>query len=98
MIPDSDPNDDIDNNRTETTLTITGKTAEEMRTFYGFTPFQNETMDLLLSDTAMLKLSQSTVRRALHELRREGLPILRVLQQKRKNILRKDCTKVRCAA
>ena len=55
-IPDSDPNDNIDDSRTETTLTITitGKTAEEMRMIYGFTPFQNETLDLLLSNTAML--------------------------------------------
>lgn len=54
--PDSDPYDHVDNSRTETTLTITitGKTAEEMRTVYRFTPFQNETLDLLLSDTAML--------------------------------------------
>lgn len=55
-IPDSDPYDNIDDSRTETTLTITitGKTADEMRTVYGFTPFQNETLDILLSDTAML--------------------------------------------
>lgn len=55
-IPDFDPHDNIDDSRTETTLTITitGKTAEEMRTVYGFTPFQNETLDLLLSDTAMI--------------------------------------------
>lgn len=55
-IPDSDPYDNIDDSRTETTLTvtITGKTADEMRTVYGFTSFQNETLDLLLLDTAML--------------------------------------------
>ena len=55
-IPDSNPSDNIDDSRTETTLTITitGKTAEEMRTIFGFTPFQNEALELLLSDTAML--------------------------------------------
>ena len=55
-IPDSNPDDDIDDSRTETTLTITitGKTAQEMRTALGFTDFQNEAMDILLSDPAML--------------------------------------------
>lgn len=55
-IPDSNPDDDVDDSRTETTLTITitGKTADQMRTEYGFNDFQNETLDILLSDTAML--------------------------------------------
>ena len=55
-IPDSNPDDDIDDSRTETTLTITitGKTAEEMRTALGFTDFQNEMLDVLLSDVSML--------------------------------------------
>ena len=55
-IPDSNPDDDIDDSRTETTLTITitGKTAQEMCTALGFTDFQNEAMDILLSDPAML--------------------------------------------
>lgn len=54
--PDSNPDDEIDDSRTETTLTITitGKTAEEMRSVLGFTDFQNETMDILLSDPSML--------------------------------------------
>ena len=55
-IPDSNPDDDIDDSRTETTLTITitGKTAREMRTALGFTDFQNEMLDVLLSDVSML--------------------------------------------
>ena len=55
-IPDSNPDDDVDDSRTETTLTITitGKTADQMRTEYGFNDFQNETLDILLSDTSML--------------------------------------------
>ena len=55
-IPDSNPDDEIDDSRTETTLTITitGKTAEEMRSVLGFSDFQNETLDILLSDPAML--------------------------------------------
>ncbi len=55
-IPDSNPDDDIDDGRTETTLTITitSKTADQMRSEYGFNDFQNEALDMLLSDTAML--------------------------------------------
>ena len=55
-IPDSNPDDDIDDSRTETTLTITitGKTAQEMRAALGFTDFQNEMLDVLLSDVSML--------------------------------------------
>lgn len=55
-IPDSNPDDDIDDSSTETTLTITitGKTAQEMRTALGFTDFQNEMLDVLLSDVSML--------------------------------------------
>lgn len=55
-IPDTNPEDEINDNRTETTLTIaiTGKTAEQMRSHLGFTDFQNEMLDILLSDTAAL--------------------------------------------
>ena len=55
-IPDSNPDDEIDDIRTETTLNITiiGKTAGEMSSVLGFTDFQNETMDILLSDPSML--------------------------------------------
>ena len=55
-VPDSDPNDEIDDSRTETHLTISilKKTADEMRTVYGFTDFQNEALDLLLSPTVNL--------------------------------------------
>lgn len=55
-ISDSNPDDDIDDSRTETTLTITitGKTAQEMRSVLGFSDFQNEAMDVLLSDPTML--------------------------------------------
>ena len=55
-IPDSNPDDEIDDSRTETTITITitGKTADEMRSVFGFSDFQNETIDILLSDPSML--------------------------------------------
>lgn len=97
MIPDSDPNDDIDNNRTETTLTITGKTAEEMRMFYGFTPFQNETMDLLLSDTAMLddligniNINQQDAQELLRSLSSDLSPERRAVVQHTLSLVGKD--------
>lgn len=48
--PDSDPDDDVDDSYTEVFLhiTITAKTAEEMRTEYAFTAKQNEALDELL--------------------------------------------------
>ena len=62
-IPDSDPNDEIDDSRTETHLTISiiKKTADEMRTVYGFTDFQNEALDTLLSPTVNLAQLISSV-------------------------------------
>ena len=62
-IPDSNPGDDIDNSRTESRLTISilGKSADEMRIAYGFTDFQNEALDLLLSPTVNLAQLISSV-------------------------------------
>ena len=62
-IPDSDPNDEIDDSRTETYLTISilKKTADEMRTVYGFTDFQNEALDTLLSPAVNLAQLISSV-------------------------------------
>ena len=62
-IPDSDPNDKIDDSRTETYLTISilKKTADEMRTVYGFTDFQNEALDTLLSPEVNLAQLISSV-------------------------------------
>lgn len=62
-IPDSDPNDEIDDSTTETHLTISiiKKTADEMRTVYGFTDFQNEALDTLLSPTVNLAQLISSV-------------------------------------
>lgn len=50
-IPDSNPNDEVDDSTTEIHLDISilGKSADDMRVTYGFTDFQNETLDLLLS-------------------------------------------------
>ena len=75
--PDSDPDDDTDDSWTERILhiTITAKTAEDMRTEYAFTDYQNRaltellaelaTMDLLLTD---LSVSQEQARNILRNL------------------------------
>lgn len=62
-IPDSNPDDEIDDSREEVHLTISiiAKSADEMRIAYGFTDFQNETLDLLLSPTIDLSQLISTV-------------------------------------
>ena len=89
-IPDSNPDDDIDDSRTETTLTITitGKTADQMRTEYGFNDFQNETLDILLSDTSMLSslignmsISQQDALELLRSLPQDLLPERRAVVQ-----------------
>lgn len=75
--PDSDPDDDTDDSWTERILhiTITAKTAEDMRTEYAFTEYQNQaltellaelsTMELLLTD---LSASQEQARNILRNL------------------------------
>ena len=75
--PDSDPDDDTDDSWTERILhiTITAKTAGDMRTEYAFTEYQNQaltellaelaTMDLLLTD---LSASQEQARNILRNL------------------------------
>lgn len=54
--PDSDPEDETDDSWTEYILhiTITAKTAGDMKTAYGFTEHQNADLDELLSDRAAL--------------------------------------------
>lgn len=75
--PDSDPDDGADDSWTEYILhiTITAKTAEEMRTQYAFTDDQNKaltellaelaTMELLLTD---LSVSEEQARNVLRDL------------------------------
>lgn len=54
--PDSDPDDDTNDSWTEYILhiTITAKTAEDMKAAYGFTVYQVSAMDELLTDRAAL--------------------------------------------
>lgn len=49
FIPDSDPDDDIDDSRTETapTITITAKPAGQMRLEYAFSKYQNDALDIV---------------------------------------------------
>lgn len=53
---DSDPDDDTDDSWTEKILhiTITSRTADEMRINYAFSDYQNSALDELLSDRAAL--------------------------------------------
>lgn len=53
---DSDPDDDVDDSWTEYVLhiTITARTADDMRMFYHFTDYQNSALDDLLADRATL--------------------------------------------
>ena len=62
-IPDSNPDDEIDDSRTEVYLTISiiAKSTDDMRVDYGFTDFQNETLDILLSDRVSLSLLISSL-------------------------------------
>lgn len=54
--PDRDPEDDADDSWTEHILhiSITAKTADQMRTLYSFTAFQNSCMDELLAERTAL--------------------------------------------
>ena len=56
--PDSDPNDGVDDSWTESILhiTITAKTAEDMRTEYAFTDYQNEALTELLAELAAMEM------------------------------------------
>ena len=46
-VPDSNPDDDVDDSHTgiALTITITAKTAEQMRLIYAFTKYQNDALD-----------------------------------------------------
>lgn len=56
--PDSDPNDGVDDSWTESILhiTITAKTADDMRTEYAFTDYQNEALTELLAELAAMDI------------------------------------------
>ncbi len=51
-VPDSDPDDEVDDSHTgiALTITITAKTAEQMRLIYAFAKYQNDALDILLEN------------------------------------------------
>ena len=57
-VPDSDPDDDVDDSHTgiALTITITAKTAEQMRLIYAFTKYQNDALDILLENLGSLNI------------------------------------------
>ena len=57
-VPDSDPDDDVDDSHTgiALTITITAKTAEQMRLIYVFTKYQNDALDILLENLSSMNI------------------------------------------
>ena len=62
-VPDSDPGDDMDDSHTETalTITITAKTAEQMRLEYDFSKYQNDALDVLLENLGSLNIPMGSL-------------------------------------
>ena len=62
-VPDSDPDDDVDDSHTgiALTITITSKTAEQMRLIYVFTKYQNDALDILLENLSSLNMPMGSL-------------------------------------
>ena len=62
-VPDSDPDDDVDDSHTgiALTITITAKTAEQMRLTYAFTKYQNDALDILLENLGSLNIPMGSL-------------------------------------
>lgn len=62
-VPDSDPDDDVDDSHTgiALTITITAKTAEQMRLIYVFTKYQNDALDILLENLGSLNIPMGSL-------------------------------------
>ena len=62
-VPDSDPDDDVDDSHTgiALTITITAKTAEQMRLIYVFTKYQNDALDILLKNLGSLNIPMGSL-------------------------------------
>ena len=62
-VPDSNPDDDVDDSHTETalTITITAKTAEQMRLEYDFSKYQNDALDILLDNLGSLNIPMGSL-------------------------------------
>lgn len=62
-VPDSDPDDGVDDSHTGValTITITAKTAEQMRLIYAFTKYQNDALDILLENLGSLNIPMGSL-------------------------------------
>ena len=62
-VPDSNPDDDVDDSHTgiALTITITAKTAEQMRLIYAFTIYQNDALDILLENLGNLNIPMGSL-------------------------------------
>ena len=62
-VPDSNPDYDVDDSHTgiALTITITAKTAEQMRLIYAFTKYQNDAMDILLENLGSLNIPMGSL-------------------------------------
>ena len=62
-VPDSDPNDDVDDSHTgiALTITVTAKTAEQMRLEYSFTKYQNDALGILLENLGSLNIPMGSL-------------------------------------
>ena len=62
-VPDSNPDDDVDDSHTgiALTITITAKTAEQMRLEYSFTKYQNDALDILLENLGSLHIPMGSL-------------------------------------
>ena len=62
-VPDSNPDDDVDDSHTEIalTITITAKTTEQMRLEYNFSKYQNDALDILLENLGSLNVPMGSL-------------------------------------
>lgn len=62
-VPDSDPDDDVDDSHMgiALTITITAKTAEQMRLIYVFTKYQNDALDILLENLGSMNIPMGSL-------------------------------------
>lgn len=62
-VPDSGPDDGVDDSHTgiALTITITAKTAEQMRLIYVFTKYQNDALDILLENLGSMNIPMGSL-------------------------------------
>ena len=62
-VPDSGPDDGVDDSHTgiALTITITAKTAEQMRLEYAFSKYQNDALDILLENLGSLNIPMGSL-------------------------------------